>query len=648
MPKFKITAPDGQKYMVEAESEARALSGLKATLDAQGRRGKSDFGSVTTRNMSLGAQDLTNAGMSALVSQAPRLVGKDPGYGFGDAFRASRRVEKQRADEYAAEKPGRNLAAGLLGGVAMPGGAQIAKLATPVKSGLLGGLETMARGAGIGGAMGAAFGALTEPDDMAGGAVKGGTVGAVTGGVVPAVTSGISALAKPVVRAANKASKGQILSASREVSARLQKALQEDGFGIDKIRQIQTQWLKTGVTPQLLDIVGVNSKTGALLRGAANDGAGAKMAGQYAAKVKGGVQGKALDLTRKLTPDEPRNAAQIQASLKAQIKSTDDELYPKFKSDIVDVRDLGTSLSGDTGLGALKEARKIADARQDWGAVEEIDNLIRVRNDPDMVKAERGPGSVKAGTADLIRQQLRDSGDDAYRNSNTGMGGGLKQRADQLKQALLGVDGFAEATQESTALRNQLDAVDVGLSGRSKGPGQFAQEVGDLSVVGPRGPTTEPRDAMRVGMRTKLEEQIGGRPEDATSVINMLGTADTQNQNLGTAFGAEAADTYQGGLRNIIEQASNAKRIAPRDMAPDDGGGDPVPLSAWAAMATTVNKLRNGATLTDQERELILQQGLGDLNLDELEQILAHIKPPRASSAVSYGLTPTITQAQGY
>lgn len=622
MPTYRVQAPDGKTYRVQAGSEQEAMSGLRATLDAEKRRPANKFTDQATRSASLGLSDPVNAGISALVSQAPRLVGKDPGYGLREAYNAAKSVEAKRGAEYDQANPGKSLGAGLLGGLAMPGGKLLAKAATPVAKGLLGGLEAVGRGAGIGGALGGAYGALTaNPGEMAQGAKRGAVTGAVTGGALPVagaavgkVAQGAGGAARTVARAANKASGGQILNPTREAGKRLVEAMRKDGMTPDAIKAVQNQWMKTGVNPTLLDVVSANGggqNTRALLRGAALQGEGRNTASKYANQVTSDLQDNAIGLTRNLTPDT-RPVGAVREALEAERSATAQQLYPTFQGDAVPVQAFGDALTGRAGQVALARARNIADTMRDVNAVTEIDAILAGQAD-----------TVSAGTLDLIRRGLRDAGQKAKMSGDNTVASGLAGRGADLETALMDVPGFDAARNAFRQQSQGIDALDLGATGLRATPDEFAAKIGAL-------PETA-LDPARIGYRDAITQQIGNPTEGATGFLNRLGTSTNQGRNLATAFGDEPAQNYRGGIQNLVEQVQNARFIDPGTNSQSVGralderlveGAPNLPRSPFALVVDLIDKIRAGATLTDQERNAVVQLGLADALPEDLAILL--------------------------
>lgn len=633
MPVFRIEGPDKKVYRVEAPDEQTALSGLqkevgapksKAYQDISKVRGKNSFSDQVTGAMSLGLQNLTNAGVATLTSQAPRLMGKDPGYGIGEAFQAARNVERDRSDEYAKNNPIKNVAGGLLGGLAMPGGQQLAKLATPAVKGALGLLEGVGRGAAIGAGLGGAYsGATSRPGEELRDIKRGAVTGGVVGGAVPVATAaagavgrGVAGAGRTVARATNKASGGQLLNPTREAGKRLVEAMRADGMDEAMIRATKNEILRTGVTPTLLDVVSANGggqNTRALLRGAAMTGPARNTASRYADQVVGDLQDNAIGLAERLTPGNPQSAPELRSGLESAVKASDAALYPAFQSDAVPVDAIGDALTGDTGRNALMAARKIADARRDFNAVQEIDALAAGKAD-----------QVSAGTLDLIRRGLRDAGQEAMQGANSTLGGGLTGRASDLRESLLNVPGFRQATEASSALRGQMDAIDVGAKGMTARPDQFSAELGQLAP--------EALDPARVGYRQAITDQIGAPAEGSTGALNKLATSTNQGRNLEIAFGAKPAQDFRAGMGNLIDQTNNARFINPNTGSQTAGravdqqlvDGIPTPrLSILGLLSSAWEKIQRGATLTDAERQALVEMGISTGTPDQLAPQLA-------------------------
>lgn len=745
----------------------------KAKTDAEARRKPNSFTDQTGRSLSLGLQDLTNAGMSALVSQAPRLAGKDPGYGLGEAFNAAREVEGERGEAYNRDKPGRSLLSGVVGGLAMPGGKQAAALALPKLKGLLGGLEAVGRGAGVGGALGGVYGAATaKPGQEAQGATRGAVTGAVTGGAVPVVGAtlgagarGAGSVGRAVARTANKASGGQLLSPTKEAGRRLVEALRKDGVTPEGIRAVQNQWLKTGVSPSLLDAVSVNGggqNTRSLLRGSAMQGGGRNEATQYARGVNEGLQSKALGLTERLSPGETRTVPQVEREIASRIDNAAQQpnfnygqggadvsqgLSQRFaarRGEVNQAYNAARAASPDQAMipdepffelsAGVREAVRDFDPANVPRVARELDSLdkmttpavrdlfdlrsrlsrLSASNDP--VEATAAGAAVRGLDEQITRIQGSFTGDpgvtQAWRDAiakraqmgREFQGDDLVQRLTQQERrgggymntiapedasaAIMGRSGVspkANAPRDLERIRGMLgedspewqslqreaegrlmardttpenfgrsfsdferqnpELADILLSqqarqGVTASRGEVTQALGDRrALASGRGVVNTPADTYagefqqgdlgRLGAFRDVQDFIARGKEGAVGRLNDM-TADSVGRNLSTAFGDEAASTFRGGTRNLVEQAQNARFIDPGTNSQTAGrlmdAGElnipQLPRGVIGVVSSIIDKIRQGATLTDGERQAIVQLGIADQLPDDLAAML--------------------------
>jgi hypothetical protein len=403
--------------------------------------------------------------------------------------------------------------------------------------------------------------------------------------------------------------------------------MRADGMDEAVIRATQNEMLRTGVTPTLLDIVSANGggqNTRALIRGAAMTGPARNTASQYANQVVGDLQDNAIGLAERLTPNNLQSAPDLRSGLESAVKASDQALYPAFQADQVPTQAIGDALTGDTGRSALAAARKIADARRDFNAVQEIDALASGQAD-----------QVSAGTLDLIRRGLRDAGEEAARGANNTLGGGLTGRAADLRDSLLNVPGFKQATEASSGLRGQMDAIDVGAKGLTARPEQFAADVGALPP--------QAMEPAQVGYRQAIADQIGMPAEGSTGALNKLATSTNQGRNLETAFGAAPAQDFRTGMGNLIDQTNNARFINPNTGSQTAGRavdqqlveGIPTPkLSILGLLSSAWEKIQRGATLTDQERQALVQMGI---STGSPQQLAPQIAQPAQQQLQQFG-----------
>lgn len=631
MPIYTIRQ-GGKIYEIQAKDESSALGAIPkdnpAMADARKRVASTPGGvRAMSQGATLGAAGLYDAASAAaetgLTNFMGGLKGKKPAYGMKDAFNAVRTATKDASDEYSKTSPVPNIAYGLLGGLNMPGSSALGEFTKPAAKGLLGGVEAMGRSGLTGASLGGLYGAATarpgeEWRDMG----RGEVVGGITGMAVPPTValadkaaSGVMGAGRTAARAINKASGGQLLDPQREVGKRLAESLRADKFTEPQIREVQNEWLKNGVTPTFLDIIsqgGGGQNTRALVRAAALGGGGRNVAAKYNDQISANLQDSAIDLAHRLTPDMPQSAPALRSELDGAVRASDDALYPAFKADQVATQDIGDALAGDTGHNALMAARKIADARRDFNAVQEIDALVSGQAD-----------QVSAGTLDMIRQGLRDSGQEATQGGSRTLGSALTGRAGNLRESLLKVPGFKQATEASSALRGQMDAIDVGSQGLTARPDQFLQDVGQLppDAMGPAG----------VGYRQAITDQIGAPAEGSTGALNKLATNTNQGRNLEAVFGAEPTESFRGGIGNLVDQVKNAQFINPNVGSQSMGRSvderlvenAPIPRTWLGVISSAIEKVRRGATLTDAEREALVQLATSQTSAPEVTSNIA-------------------------
>lgn len=213
-------------------------------------------------------------------------------------------------------------------------------------------------------------------------------------------------------------------------------------------------------------------------------------------------------------------------------------------------------------------------------------------------------GTISAGALDYIRRALRDAGDEAARAGRGGLGKALGDRSRDVESALMDVPGFDEARSTYRGHSQRLDALDEG--------GRVLNEVpDDFAATFERLPTEEGG----IGARQAIEEAVGRPQEGATGVLNRIATSTNTGRNLETLFGPEEAARYRDAIGNEIDRVANARFVSPNSgsqTAPrlqDEGLIDLPPVSKTAIAKALLDKLRRGATLTDGEREALLELG---------------------------------------
>jgi len=676
VPVEKFNAAIGYKPALRAQT-ASAPAPTPAQLalrDAQRvAHGSYGWAGVLANGATLHADDLLNAGLMAGMTGVGNLVtratGGHPQYGMGDMFNAYRQAQTDEA----AKHPNREFAGGLLGGAFIPGlgkGAEAVNGALQtIKNPITRALASAAAGAATGAPLGAINGALTAaPGQEMQGAQNGAMVGAVTGGLAPGaayvggkvVQGGLHA-AKAGYRFANKATGGQLLDATKVAAQRLAEAMKADKVDPDTARQIMGQWLKTGVTPAMLDVVPQGGRTQALIRGAAMSGDARAVARKYAMQTAADTQDNALALTRKLTPGNKQTAAQHQAQLEGVRSTAADADYLKPYAEQVPTQPVMPAITGPEGEKALSTAFLNASANKTTPEIaaripelEAMQSGAIAPTDP-LMNSQPVP-TASVGALDQVKIALQRHAADLAENSQMLRAKGYGDLADLVDQHLANnSDLYAQARDNYAANSRPIDAVQLGESAALPGavPGDYADS---LSALSPNAlPSTQP-DALRsaqVGLRAGLEQRIGAKSDEATGVLNTLSSGANPTDILRSTFGQNAADNYQSGLGNLVTKLQNARKIdqssgsdsAGRlvDYAEQNAIPKKMSFEPLAIVSHLWDKIQSGATLTDAEKQAITQFGVMPA-----QQVLPTIKTTTSMPAqVDDWLTQHLSQIAG-
>jgi hypothetical protein len=237
---------------------------------------------------------------------------------------------------------------------------------------------------------------------------------------------------------------------------------------------------------------------------------------------------------------------------------------------------------------------------------------------------------VSLGTLDRIKIALNEAGDAAKRGDNPSLGGGFFSRAGEIDQHLADNNpDYATARDNFSRASAGIDALDHGATGVTAIPEDYAANLHDFLSKG--GPDAGKMAA--IGYRQALTDRIGAPAEASTGTLNKVSTSTNQGRNLAETFGPEHAEAYRAGLRDLVDQLSNARSINPNTGSPtalrladmglvDPSSVTPPRIGPVQLVLHAINKVRAGATLTDEERKLIAQIGtrtpdLGTLDLSD-------------------------------
>jgi len=644
MPKYRIQTPDGRVAVVEANDEASAMAGVKSTFAATSdatKRSKSTPNAVRalSQGVSMGWSDEADA----LLAKATTALNPKRQYSPQQAYDAVMSAERDRSREFEQSNPVAStglLATGGIGGaLALPGGKALAGFvkggipaakSLPVIGGLLGGrglVAGSARAAAEGGLLGGLSGAgMAQQGRRAEGARSGAKVGAALGAAAPSVIAAGTSAAKAGGRIVNAATQGgagravnslagrEVVSPQRNAVARVIEALKRDGASPDQIKAAANEWLKTGAsTPAFMDVVRKLPKGGestmGLIRGSALKATPAKAAvRKYSDQVAGDLQDNAINRAKALTPDRrPASVVADDLEIRQQMGAQVD-YAPAYAQQVEPTEDVMAALAGAPGRAALQRARSAAEAQMRPEQVADIDRLL---------SGEAGP--VSAATLDRLKIAMRERGEQAARRGANDMRSGLQQRTGMIDSGLEGVEGLADARQAYSGMQRQRDALDIGRTGLSESPDDFALALD--------GASPEALDAAGVGYRQSMTDAIGAPTAGATGILNRLSSASNQGRNLETVFGGDEAQRFQGAIGNEVERVKNARHIDP-DFGSQSAGlisdglvdlGD-IPTNTAGLAKALIAKLRGASTITDAEREGVVNLGISPAN-DIIPQI---------------------------
>lgn len=671
----QIDTDDPKQAAAAARKFVASNAYESARLNSHGIAGQVGAGLQTAIRAVPGASEL-EAAIPAAMGRGGADFGsawkhaRDQQQGWVDEFKAEHPVLSNLVTGTANAAP---IAAAILTG----GASEAPEAAAAGEKGIAGLLKPIvartARRAVAGGAAGAVMGA-SQPgsiSDRLHSANTGAAVGGVVGAVAPPIITGSMNLggnvarstASAVGRVANKMTGGALLDANATASSRLVEALKADGATPDALKAALNGFLKNGATdPTLIDVASRlpsgGQNTLALVRGAATKGTGRGIAATYADQTAADLQDKAIAATRKLTP-EARSATTVRdAATEARRVGADAEYRAPYPVP-VDAAPVLPAMEGNAGRTAINAAHGDADTLRLGDQMAELDKLRKVAGPeetpvariggdtlPDSpsltakIKDALGTGDgqvpVSLGTLDRVKIALNDAGQAAAKGGQNSRAAGFFQRAAEIDDHLAAQNPEYAAARDNYARRSAgIEAIDHGATGLHATPDDYAATLEDLKAKAADPNAAEevnPAEAgAQVGYRQSITDALGAPTEGATGSLNRVSTATNQKRNLAATFGPEGAEAYQAGLRDLTEQLRNARFVNPNtgsatagrlaDLGLVEPGDIAMPhLSAPRIALRLINKIiRNGATLTDEERGLITRMGVTPANLDQID-----------------------------
>lgn len=605
------------------------------------------------RSVSLGLSSHLNAATGALNTGISRMMGRDPGYGMGDAYNAIVREENAAEGRYADSQPDKGVFSSLAWGALMPGNKAIFDLVKKGGAGLLG---MAARSAPVAGALGAVGGGLAaDPGETLAGAARGAKIGAAVGAAAPYVGAGVGAaaervaapVARTVVRAANRATGGQMLNPRQEAGKRLAESLRLDGLNADQIRAGINAWLRDGnEAPALLDVAGRNTTRLLRAAGSKNETEAQNAAIGYRDSTRSNMIPRARRATQALTPGETRSPTQYGEHLREQQRSQATADYGPVRNIIVAPSDrLHLALSGEPGRAALAQARRGAAYNQDAAAVRELDELSAALESGDRIPP------IGAGVLDHIQRAFGEIGEGLSSpmqpSSSRYAGRGAFMRGEQVDSELAGVPELGPARANFRGYQAQRDAVELGENalGESRLGVDYADELENLSQRNPE-MADEVRRAAGVGVRGDYMRRLGASRENRAGLLDDLSQPSDAALVQDTTFGPEAGGRYRRVLGRETQRFRRANDIA-NDTNSQTAGrlGDeardikaPPSINPVNAALFLINKARNASTMTDAERLALIEMGTGSVT-DVPPALLPLLKAAAARVQASAGAT---------
>lgn len=625
---YRRGALDGRQKAAFEEASRRGLMGseARAMVDAKARvRSTPAPVRAFTQGVSMGFADELDAGSSgietAIGNIGRRLTGKPIPYTGAEARRAVMSANRQEDAEFSNEHPVASVGLNLAGGLATPGAAGASGFVTGARSlpGVI--MRSAAVGAGVGaaGGFGSAEGTFADRLDDA---AKGAAVGAAVGGAVPAAArtaqaagNMVSRVGRTGVRAANRATGGALLNPQRTAASRIGEALRADGVDQASAARAIADWNGIGaVPPALMNIAGRNTRR--LLRAAAAPGGEAETtAANYASRTTADLQDRSTDLARRLTPYEGRNAEQFGGAIDDAQRTTARVDYAAPYAEQVEITpEILSAVADEPGRAAINRAMRGAVANRDENQVAELRALMTAIDRPGTPVPP-----ISAASLDRIQMSMGERGRalrDSLSNPQRDVARGMFDRQADLNTSLDEIPSLAPARSAYRSFAQNRDALEIGNSQPFSSPDSFAAELGAITGDNPMA-----RMSAGVGLRSRIVEDIGSGAANGTGYLNRLSTGTNTGRVLGETFGDELAGQFRAGVGNEIRRVNDARFIDPstnsqtasRQM--DEGLIDAptsVRLNPVNIALDLVDKVRRAATLTDAERQAIVEIGTGD------------------------------------
>lgn len=307
---------------------------------------------------------------------------------------------------------------------------------------------------------------------------------------------------------------------------------------------------------------------------------------------------------------------QIEQAAERGIITGDPAVVGQWRAAIAARRQFGRDFEGDDLIAQLTKRTNHGGARTTAVAPEDASNVALGRNGvaqrPDLVRdltrlrdrlGADSPQWSAFRTEAASRVMGRDAGTENYGQALDQ----FRRQSPELANLLFTPEdlaGVATARQAIGGAVADREAVGVGRTVLNARPDEYAVS---MTGVGERRPLAQ------VGARASMTDAIGAPAANATGTLNRLATGTNPGRNLRMTFGDEAANDYRAAIGNSVEKVQNARFINPNigaQTAPllsDEALVEAIPKGKISLVAAVLNRFRSGATLTDQERELLVR-----------------------------------------
>lgn len=613
MAKYAVTTNDGRKITVEASNASAAADIAKSWVAKNPKLSTAISGGISA--FGEGAFPFYNelaAGLSTPIDViGDAFSGKkvNPAQSYKDLLG---RLEGNQAAFAAANPTASALTTGI--GMAAPVAATmgaglisgLAKAAAPMATQVAPGLLARAgQGAAIGGAYGGAYGA-GQPgsiEDRFRAASGGATSGMAAGAALPVAADTLAGVGRGAARIANRVSGGRLLDADAEGLKRLREAMIKDGFTSEKIKAVAAEWRKSGLSPNLLDIVGDGGGgqyTKRFVRMAASTGGpAANVAQEYALATREGLGEKVQAAAAPLSPRRIGTEAAIEKTTAARKRLAD--MIFKFVGErgVVLTPEMQRVLSTDVGQQAVKDAAKLADQRALRTGLPK-DRIAAA----ELYKLSRGAEETTVSAVDRVRRLISDAETAGLKDAARSVAG---EATAARKQFVAGakeqVPEYAKGLEVLSGAHGREKAYEIGSKILTMPVDDFAAATAKMSNSDKR--------AAALAAKNAIQGLAGNSPSGAYSVEGRMAYAPDLQKRL--AMLSPKADAVRTASRRAAEQARTAQFIAPNTGSQtfsrelDAAWGFDIPTSKVGIIRGILGKVRAGVSLTEAEREAIVR-----------------------------------------